>query len=61
MFRGPAATGRTMTGAACLLTLALARSFPAVRARFSAVERGFYLAAIAWFAVFSGACATGGS
>jgi hypothetical protein len=46
--------------AACLLALALARAFPAVRARFGAVGRGFYLAAIAWFAVFSVACATAG-
>jgi hypothetical protein len=42
---------------ACLLGLALARSFPAVRARFGAIERGFYLSAIAWFAVFAAACA----
>ena len=46
--------------AACLVGMALARAFPAVRARFGAVERGFYLAAIAWFAVFSVACAAGG-
>jgi len=45
--------------AACLVGLALARAFPAVRARFGAVERGFYLAAIAWFAVVSVACVTG--
>jgi len=43
---------------ACLLVMALARTFPAVRARFGAIERGFYLAAIAWFAVFAVACAT---
>jgi Protein of unknown function (DUF998) len=43
--------------AACLVGLALAHSFPAVRARFGAIERGFYLAAIAWFAVFAFACA----
>jgi len=46
--------------AACLVGMALARAFPAVRARFGAVERGFYLAAIAWFAVFSVACAAAG-
>jgi hypothetical protein len=51
-----AALGSTM--AACLLAMALARAFPAVRARFGAIERGFYLAAIAWFAVFAAACAT---
>jgi hypothetical protein len=30
---------------------------PGVRARFGAIERGFYLSAIAWFAVFASACA----
>jgi hypothetical protein len=34
-----------------------AGSRPAVRARFGAIERGFYLSAIAWFAVFAAACA----
>ena len=38
---------------------ALARAFPAVRARFGAIERAFYLAAIAWFTVFAVACTTG--
>jgi hypothetical protein len=38
--------------------MALARAFPAIRARFGAIERGFYLSAIAWFAVFAVACAT---
>jgi hypothetical protein len=28
-------------------------------ARFGAIERGFYLSAIAWFAVFAFACAAG--
>jgi hypothetical protein len=42
---------------AILLTLPLARALPAVRARFGAIERGFYLSAIAWFAVFAYACA----
>jgi hypothetical protein len=42
---------------ACLLGMLLARSFPAVRARFGSIERGFYLSAIAWFAVFASACA----
>lgn len=45
--------------AACLVVLALARGVLAIGARFGAVERGFYLAAIAWFAVFAVACATG--
>jgi hypothetical protein len=42
---------------ACLLGIGLARSSPAVRARFGAIERGFYVSAIAWFAVFAFACA----
>jgi hypothetical protein len=49
------ALGWAMT--ACLLGLALARSFPAIRARFGLVERGFYLSAISWFALFAVACA----
>jgi hypothetical protein len=39
--------------AASLLGVVLARSYPALRARFGAIERGFYLSAIAWFAVFA--------
>jgi hypothetical protein len=42
----------------CLVALALSRSFPAMKARFGMIERGFYLSAIVWFAVFSFACAT---
>ncbi len=42
-----------------LLALPLSRGVPAVRARFGAIERGFYLSAIAWFAVFAFACAAG--
>jgi len=42
---------------ACLLGILLARSFPSLRARFGAIERGFYISAIAWFAVFASACA----
>ncbi len=42
---------------ACLLGILLARSFPSLRARFGAIERGFYIAALAWFAVFATACA----
>ena len=38
---------------------AVISGLPAVRARFGAIERGFYLWAIAWFAVFAAACATG--
>jgi hypothetical protein len=44
---------------ACLITMAFARGLPAVRARFGAIERVFYLSAIAWFAVFAVACVTG--
>jgi hypothetical protein len=43
--------------AACLAGMLLARSLPSARARFGAIERGFYLSAIAWFAVFAAACA----
>ena len=42
---------------ACLLGILLARSFPSLRARFGAIERGFYIAALTWFAVFATACA----
>jgi hypothetical protein len=45
--------------AASLIALPFARVLPAVRARYGAIERGFYLSAIAWFAVFAVACATG--
>jgi hypothetical protein len=37
----------------------LSRGLPEVRARFGAIERGFYLSAIAWFALFAAACAVG--
>lgn len=55
-----APTSRALAWAmlACLIAMALSRSLPAVRARFGAVERGFYLCAIAWFSVFAMACAT---
>lgn len=55
-----APTSRALAWAmlACLIVMALSRSLPAVRARFGAVERGFYLCAIAWFSVFAMACAT---
>jgi len=52
----PVSTALAALMAACLAGLALARSYPAVRARFGAIERGFYLSAIAWFAVFAVAC-----
>lgn len=43
----------------CLLAMALGRGVPALRARFGAIERAFYLSAIAWFAVFGVACVAG--
>ena len=52
----PVSTALGALMAACLAGLALARSHPALRARFGAVERGFYALAIAWFAVFAVAC-----
>jgi Protein of unknown function (DUF998) len=42
--------------AALLLVMALARSVPAVRSAFGAIERGFYLAAIVWFAIVGLGC-----
>ena len=42
--------------AACLAGLLVGRSQPALRARFGQIERGFYVSAITWFAVFSVAC-----
>ena len=42
--------------AACLAGLVLGRSQPALRARVGLIERGFYVSAITWFAVFSVAC-----
>ena len=44
---------------ACLALLGLAQTVPALRARFGAIERGFYLFAITWCAVFAAACAAG--
>ena len=45
--------------AACLAVFGPAQSLPALRARFGAIERGFYLFAITWCAVFAVACAGG--
>ncbi|MGH9127487.1 MAG: DUF998 domain-containing protein [Acidimicrobiales bacterium] len=55
----PASTALGVAMLACLLGMLLAGANPAVRERFGAIERGFYLAAITWFAVFGIACATG--
>lgn len=54
---GPVSLVLGIAMAASIVGMMLARSNPAVRARFGAVERGFYVSAIAWFAVFSVACA----
>jgi hypothetical protein len=44
---------------ACLALFGLAQTLPPLRARFGAIERGFYLFAISWCAVFAVACAAG--
>jgi Protein of unknown function (DUF998) len=43
---------------ALLLVMGLARSLPAVRSAFGGIERGFYVAAIVWFAVVGLGCLT---
>jgi Protein of unknown function (DUF998) len=43
---------------ACLLAMFLAHRLPPVGRWFGAIERGFYVSAIAWFAVFAFAAAT---
>jgi Protein of unknown function (DUF998) len=53
----PVSTGLAWAMLAALVLMGLARSHPIIRARFGIVERGFYVAAIAWFAVFAIACA----
>jgi Protein of unknown function (DUF998) len=55
---GPVSVGLGWAMIACLLGMMLARSLPWARARFGAIERGFYAAAIGWFAVFAVACVT---
>jgi hypothetical protein len=55
----PVSLGLGCAMIASLLALPFARMLPAVRARFGAIERVFYLSAIAWFAVFGVACAFG--
>ena len=49
----------TVLGGAMVVFLVgmwLCRSVPALASRFGLIERGFYVAAIAWFAVFAVAC-----
>jgi Protein of unknown function (DUF998) len=55
---GPVSVALGWAMIAFLLGMMLTRSVPWVRARFGAIERGFYVAAIAWFAVFAVACVT---
>ncbi len=52
----PVSTALGWVMLACLLAMALRRSLPCVGAWFGAIERAFYLAAIAWFTVFAIAC-----
>lgn len=56
---GPVSAGLGWLMVAALLAMALTRSAPAARAWFGAIERVFYAAAIAWFAVFGYALAAG--
>jgi hypothetical protein len=53
----PISTGLGYAMAACLALFGLAQTVPPLRARFGAIERGFYLFAITWCAVFALACA----
>ena len=53
---GPASTVLGYAMAACLVTFGWSRSIPALRVRFG-IERGFYVFAIAWTALFAFACA----
>jgi hypothetical protein len=52
----PVSTALGVAMAVCLAGVIVSRSYPALRARFGAIERGFYVSAIAWFAVFAAAC-----
>lgn len=53
----PASTALGWVMVASLLVMSLARSYPAIRARFGAVERVFYACAIIWAMLFAFACA----
>ena len=52
----PVSTALGVAMAFSLAGLIVSRSHPALRMRFGAIERGFYVSAIAWFAVFAVAC-----
>jgi uncharacterized protein DUF998 len=54
---GPASTVLGYAMAGCLLIFGWSRGIPALRMRFGAIERGFYVSAIAWTALFAFACA----
>jgi hypothetical protein len=54
---GPVSTALGYAMTACLAMFGLAQALPLLRARFGAIERGFYLFAIIWCAVFAFACA----
>jgi hypothetical protein len=55
----PVSAGLGWLMLASLLAMAVPGYVPAARAWFGAIERVFYAAAIAWFAVFAYACAAG--
>jgi Protein of unknown function (DUF998) len=55
----PVSTALGYAMVACLAMFGLAQTVPALRERSGAIERGFYLSAITWFAVFASACAAG--
>ena len=54
---GPASTGLGYAMTACLFAFGASWSVPPLRARPGLIERGFYVFAIAWVAVFAFACA----
>ena len=56
---GPVSTALGYAMTACLAMFGLAQTVPALRTWFGAIERGFYLFAITWCAVFAVACAAG--
>ena len=55
----PVSTALGYALTACLALFGLAQTMPALRAWFGVIERGFYLFAITWCAVFAVACAAG--
>ncbi|HYB30267.1 MAG TPA: DUF998 domain-containing protein [Solirubrobacteraceae bacterium] len=54
---GPASTVLGYAMAACLAIFGWSRLIPALRTRFGATERGFYVLALTWTALFAFACA----